>query len=1154
MGTPSPRDQLSVVSPFANANENRNGNPGMARGGEFSPTPQPPENMQNASKCPTPTLTYVTKMDASKLQVTPPTFLEEGDLVDVKNVGGWDTQKEMKSFSVLDVSDAQRNSVESPAQLAANMTKEDFLPVTENVEREPGQRRFVALQQLPSRSESSSSKNPFLDVTEETVNNSHGDAPNNSAPQQAILASSFVSAAASPFGQSLIGSSAQERGGVSSGCSPGLGAGLLAEERSGSPSSTSGGATLVNPFSKVAGNSILAARSRSGSFSTPSAYIGMSTTPLGAGGSTSASVRAPGSGPSFAIFVGGTALGNAQCIAGCFHHSTALSHQSSVLTPSLQRAPAVTAMSQRNLKDSMSSSFLMKYNRDRATCDPTNTASTLSFITLEEALTNSCTLVDRKGVRGTQLGRAYVKAVREGVFLSATRVASWMADPDWPQIEQAFAALGPSVPAPLVDVLQLIFSDAMDPVGKGFLWKEKGRSCLADLFNTASAAAERSGGGHPSPSSYTPADSDTASLQLKAKEGSAGLRKIEDLLCAGSREEAVETALQHGLYAHALLISMMCPTKDFYIRSVKAIIEKELVPTSPLSHAYAMFNEMPLPPLLSQSQPSPSPEMELGSSQLTSVNASSARLLSAEERNNLRHTWRRHAAVLLANFTRSSGEGLLQLADALQRIGLLMEAHTCVLALHLTPLGMAAAVRASEKRQQPLSVSGGSSASLALPRPEQSFVMKEIRNRLGVVGGAYHPMEGCRTSFLTPVTTALSMLLHAAQVKLDERAPPRPEVDDGPLIAFHGLPQSSPRYSVAYHLMQVLWMRELGLQKEAEEAMSALLNKMPAPVAFSMQAPPRTLNELVFLFGAVRPEREATALPPQGLPGNGPSSAAIPPPGPAPREQSSDSPLPPNRPSSQSSPPMHQLSPDGPPVAAALAKEPAMALQPIKEPPTKQRVSSPEEKLLPPPPPLSESSTTRPPLSSQQRAAALQPPPPSASSGPTHGSDAQAGADTRKSTSKPAPSKRSSSVDALRNFFFRRGRSEDVEGDGKAHKLEEAKPMILNTEKPPQFDSATGRWLFEETEEEKAQQEMVKKGPPKIGPRLTSTTNSGGTVPAVGPPSAPVPLNNGGGAAHPSPTGPRVAANNGGPKGPPGPGGMQRPGKRPQYVDMFNSM
>lgn len=150
-------------------------------------------------------------------------------------------------------------------------------------------------------------------------------------------------------------------------------------------------------------------------------------------------------------------------------------------------------------------------------------------------------------------------------------------------------------------------------------------------------------------------------------------------------------------------------------------------------------------------------------------------------------------------------------------------------------------------------------------------------------------------------------------------------------------------------------------------------------------------------------------------------------------------------------------------------------------------------------------------------------------------------------------------------MFFRRGASESNEAE-KPPAAEEAKPMHLDTEKPPEFDPVTGRWLFPETEEEKKLRELTKQGPPKMAPKTVENTpasapSASGTpnppqmAPSAvkqpaGPPSVVAAA-----PTHGAPA-PTFAPRRGAP--PPmmagrGGGGARRPGGRQQYVDMFNS-
>lgn len=55
-------------------------------------------------------------------------------------------------------------------------------------------------------------------------------------------------------------------------------------------------------------------------------------------------------------------------------------------------------------------------------------------------------------------------------------------------------------------------------------------------------------------------------------------------------------ALKHHLYHHAILISMVCAHKDYYLQVVDAIVKEQLSQHSPLAHAYCLFNNRTMPP------------------------------------------------------------------------------------------------------------------------------------------------------------------------------------------------------------------------------------------------------------------------------------------------------------------------------------------------------------------------------------------------------------------------------------------------------------------------------------------------------------------------------------------------------------------------------
>ena len=101
------------------------------------------------------------------------------------------------------------------------------------------------------------------------------------------------------------------------------------------------------------------------------------------------------------------------------------------------------------------------------------------------------------------------------------------------------------------------------------------------------------------------------------------------------------------------------------------------------------------------------------------------------------------------------------------------------------------------------------------------------------------------------------------------------------------------------------------------------------------------------------------------------------------------------------------------------------------------------------------------------------------------------------------------------------------------NKKDEPKQMILDSD-PVEFDSSTGTFKFERTEEEKAIEKQIKAGPPKM-PAKSPTTSTGPPTPSPQSPAMP--------------PGPR-------PGGPPPPGPPPRAGGAPaanRYVDMFNS-
>ncbi|KPI87537.1 hypothetical protein ABL78_3380 [Leptomonas seymouri] len=1007
---------------------------------------------------------------------------------------------------------------------------------------------------------------------------------------------------------------------------------------------TPGGSMLVNPFSKAArSNMVSAAADASGACNTGSQSSVVSLANSFVGRRKARRISAP----CFAIFVGGATVGvpgseagkGTSCIAACFNNPRALSPTANSAaqnignngndcatagrthSPSLHatpggagpppatsfRPPQPHASSRSGGANSSSRSACVVKGANNSGGNSNNISSSgdayLSFCSVAEALTAKGSVVDRKGVRGTESGRQYVRALRDVVLPCALAANEWAANgPRWSEMAEAMRALEGCVPAPLASVLMIILKDAMkEETQESFVWKDNGGRRLGELlFQTAQAesrkyatTATNDQGNAALVTAFNASPLNIAAdsgltADVVAKERSAALLKVEDLLCTGQRVEAVKVALDARLYVHALIISMMCPTKDDYLCTVRAITQKELMQHSPLAHAYSMFNELPLPPLLPPPLPSSASarggEEDSGhANDAAEQDPRRARELMLRDQSTLKSTWLRHAAVLLANFTRESGGGLLNLAGKLQQLHLVVEAHTCLLLLHLTPLGMAAPVRAGAQPLPPVSAMSAEEIEDVLPRPDQRQVMEEIRRRIGVVGGIYHPTQGCRASFLTPLTTLLTQLLQLVREQLNARAPPL-EVPGlvGQPVPFHGLPGCPLRTDVGYRMMQVLWLREVGLLRESRQALSALLQRMPPPAAFSLYAPPRTLNDLVYLFGGIPPPEslgaESTALPPdvataKRLPDTEPPSATASTAleaRPVKAEQlGSNGAVPRGSCDASESLP---ASTDDRTAGQLPLPPPPRAEKQMQLPPTQQeQVGSAPPRPLPlqqrqKHAPLPEPSTQ--PSPPQSATSLSLPTKPNNNSGDSNNSNKTTPKPAAKPAAKPA-SRRSRSIEALRNLFFRRGKSESEGGE----KTEEAKPMHLDTEKPPEYDPVTGRWMFPETEEERKLRELTKQGPPKMVPKAAAAESAGAVAPAQhagdttgSKLSSPLSAAGGGvkrppgqSGTHPLPThgapAPKFAPGRGAP--PPmmagRDGGVRRPGGRQQYVDMFNN-
>lgn len=195
------------------------------------------------------------------------------------------------------------------------------------------------------------------------------------------------------------------------------------------------------------------------------------------------------------------------------------------------------------------------------------------------------------------------------------------------------------------------------------------------------------------------------------------LGTIQRLLVLGHRQEAVRCALHYRLYEHALLLAMMCDTKDAHLAVVSQIVQEQLASTCPLAAAYRNFNEL--------SQP---------------------RELPAEEKQSMIAQWTSHAMMAIANFTRDSGETLLQLGDHLLESGNYHDAHVCFLLAQLSPAGRATP-QSGEKALQ---------------------VAEALRSRYLLVGGHY-ARHMCRATLITPVSVFLTETLEYSRQRENER-------------------------------------------------------------------------------------------------------------------------------------------------------------------------------------------------------------------------------------------------------------------------------------------------------------------------------------------------------------------------------------------------
>ncbi|KAF5219697.1 hypothetical protein ECC02_007335 [Trypanosoma cruzi] len=683
-------------------------------------------------------------------------------------------------------------------------------------------------------------------------------------------------------------------------------------------------------------------------------------------------------------------------------------------------------------------------------------------------------------------------------------------------------------------------------------WRTEGQKSLIKMLATAVAQMPIATGSRPN----YPLNSELPQNSAK------GLQKIQQLLCAGEREAAVTVALEHHLYSHAIIIAMMCPKKEHYMNVIRAVVEQELDPFSPLAHAYCMFNELPLPPFA----PPPPPSQPSSSSSSLPVGG------KTDERSSIRSSWLQHAAVLVSNFTKDSADGLIKLGDTLTNDGMIEEAHCCFLLSHLSPMGTPPPGRPLQSKQQQ--------------------IMDLLRARLGVLGGHYHPNR-LRSTFVSPKSTLLTDVLQIFRSHLESRglaSSGEKEKKTPP----HGIPVCPERYRAAFHYMQVLWLYEVGMCEEALQLMNDLRRVVvPEPT----NASSFTLNQLIFsgvvlsaASGREKPapptgrETPVRPIPEENIPPPMPSfssaaktsigsstgyrsTSALPPPPPPPQQQKQQ----------QQQQQQQQLLSSQTSHLLNSSQRSGLQQQPLAPLPTsvqeqqqqQQQVMSNSPALCTKPdaPSLSGTSKIAPQVSTAAGSVLKGLPPPHFSAVPVptpaappamHLPEAPADAksnfataerDAHEKLDEPSilnsaplqqpqpqpqqqsrgrapevkraqekPPKRSSSLEAITSFLFRRGRSEDKKKD-------EAKKMIIDTEKPPKFDPATGRYLFEDKEAEE-EAERIRAGPPKPSSMAAKSIAAGGAPPSMLRP----------------PTGPTGA-----PRA--GTGTIQRA----RYVDMFNA-
>lgn len=262
----------------------------------------------------------------------------------------------------------------------------------------------------------------------------------------------------------------------------------------------------------------------------------------------------------------------------------------------------------------------------------------------------------------------------------------------------------PNVSPVLLSILQTMCTKTMD-------WAKGGQQELVQVFQKAIAAKKEAANNSPqlSSSPFNP--------EAPAAWGhQEALDTIQTLLMAGDRQEAVRCAMHYKLHSHALLIAMMCDTKDVYQNVVQSIIKEQLDQRSPLAFAYCTFNELPAPEV------------------------------SADDKTVMLTQWIEHVSMMLSNFTREAGETLLQLGDQLVENGQYDCGHVCYLVAQLSP------------------------ASRPGPQapPKATQVAEALRSRYLLLGGHYHRSK-CRAALLQPHNIFLTEVLEYSRQRENEK-------------------------------------------------------------------------------------------------------------------------------------------------------------------------------------------------------------------------------------------------------------------------------------------------------------------------------------------------------------------------------------------------